>query len=351
MTAQSIRFLDHDLGRIAWATSGQGPPLLMGGWWMSHLDLDWNDPLFRAFIERLGAHRTVVRYDRPGTGVSAEGGSIPEGIEEESAVLEAVAEAVGRLGIGPLSAFAGSSGGPVVAVVSAGRPELFERLFIYGSYANGAEIADPEAREALLSVVRGHWGLGSRVLADVFMPTASGEERQAFSAFQRASAPAETAARSLETVYSLDARPILPSVSAPTTVAHRRDDRAIPFELGRDLAARIPGATFVALDGSEHLPWRGDADGLAGAVLEALGIDGSDARAGNGEGGAPETELSPRELEVLRLVAQGLSDREIADRLVLSPHTVHRHVANVRTKLRLPSRAAAAAYAARQGLL
>ena len=87
------------------------------------------------------------------------------------------------------------------------------------------------------------------------------------------------------------------------------------------------------------------------ADAEALLADLGDPRADGAPAARDLGELSEREVEILRLVAQGLGDAEIAERLVLSPHTVHRHVANVRTKLRLPSRTAAVAYAARAGLL
>jgi DNA-binding CsgD family transcriptional regulator len=132
-------------------------------------------------------------------------------------------------------------------------------------------------------------------------------------------------------------------------VLHRREDRAIPFRLGQELAAGIPGAAMVALDGVDHFPWIGGVDDVVGAALTAMGVGA--ARAAVAGGVEVDTDLSARELEVLRLVALGHSDREIAAQLVLSPHTVHRHVANIRTKLRLPSRAAAAAHAARLGLL
>jgi DNA-binding NarL/FixJ family response regulator len=86
-------------------------------------------------------------------------------------------------------------------------------------------------------------------------------------------------------------------------------------------------------------------------VLEFAGVERPEVKIAPPADAAADTDLSARELEVLRLVAEGLSDAEIAERLVLSPHTVHRHVANIRTKLGLASRAAAAAHAARLGLL
>jgi pimeloyl-ACP methyl ester carboxylesterase/DNA-binding CsgD family transcriptional regulator len=348
---QAIRFTSANGRRIAYATSGDGPPLVLGGWWMSHLELDWREPHLRAFVQALGAHRTVVRYDRPGTGLSADGEDPPITLDEEVANLRAVVEAIGEDSV---DALAVSSGGPVAAALAADEPSRIGNLILFGSYANGSDVAPPEVREQLVGLVRSHWGLGSRVLSDLFLPTASGADRDAFTAYQRESASAEIAARSLEIVYAVDVRDRLGSVEVPTVVVHRRGDRAISFELGRGVAAAIPGAKFVALEGVDHLPWRGDAGEAAATILREIGVAEPDV--GDLAGDAParepaETDLSARELEVLRLVALGLSDREIADELVLSPHTVHRHVANIRTKLRLPSRAAAAAQAARLGLL
>jgi pimeloyl-ACP methyl ester carboxylesterase/DNA-binding CsgD family transcriptional regulator len=347
---QSIRFASVGGRRLAWAAVGDGPPLLMGGWWMSHLELDWAQPRFQAFVGALAEHRRVVRYDRPGTGLAADGDRPSTELADEVRALAAVAD---EIGTGPVAMFAGSAGGPVVAAYAAENPTRVDRAVFYGSYARGSGIADAASREAMVNLVRSHWGLGSRVLSDVFMPTATGAEREAFVRFQREAGDAENAARSLAAVYSFDVVDALARIEVPTLVLHRRDDRAIPFALGQDFAALVPGATFQALDGSDHLPWYGDAGAVARATLEFLGVSNPVVALGDDgpAGPAVEHDLSERELEVLRLVALGLSDKEIAERLVLSPHTVHRHVANVRTKLRLPSRAAAAAHAARMGLI
>ena len=117
---------------------------------------------------------------------------------------------------------------------------------------------------------------------------------------------------------------------APTVVVHRRDDRAIPYRLGRELAAAIPGATLVPLDGSAHFPWVGDCDVGRRARCARRSLPQAPARR---PASRAAVLLSRREREVLALVAEGLSDREIAEQLVLSPHTVHRHVANIRHKL------------------
>jgi len=325
--------------------------MVMGGWWMSHLELDWGNRRFRDFISALARYRTVVRYDRPGTGLSDRDGPPAATLDDEVEVLAGV---VGAVGAESVVVFAGSAGGPIAVRYAADHPRQVERLVLYGSYLTGAAIAALAARETLLNLIRRHWGLGSRVLADVFIPGATAAERDEFVAFQRNSASAELAARSLETTYTFSVEDYAGEIRSPTAVLHRRNDRAIPFELGRQLAARIPGAAFVALEGADHLPWYGDAGAVARAVLDFAGVDRPEVEIApptDAPRAAAVHDLSAREIEVLCLVAAGLSDAEIAERLVVSPHTVHRHVANIRTKWRLPSRAAAVAHASRIGLL
>lgn len=339
---QVVRFTGGPDDRtVAWATVGAGPPLVFGGWWCGHLELDWRNPLFRRFSGLLGDRFTLVRYDRPGVGMSDPAGPLVTSLADEVAALSAVVDAAGEKVI----LFGGSSGSCAAMAYAAAHPDRVERLVLYGSYARGAEIAPAEARDSLLALAGRHWGVGSRVLADLFLPTATAAERDEFVRFQRGSLTAEKAVRSLAAVYAFDVRDQLAEIEVPTLVLHRREDRAIPFALGQDVAARIPGATFVPLDGTDHLPWRGDAESLVRAVREFLG-----ARRAR-PAGSTRPELSERELDVLRLVAQGLSDQEIAHRLGISAHTAHRHVSNIRGKLGVSSRAAAAAHAATAGLL
>jgi DNA-binding CsgD family transcriptional regulator len=177
---------------------------------------------------------------------------------------------------------------------------------------------------------------------------AESAEHERFARFQREAATAETAAALLGLVYRLDVRMHLPLVRRPALVVHRRDDRAVPFRLGREVAAAIPGATFIPLQGSAHFPWHGDVDSVVRACREAL----APAQSSPHHASEPEPGLlSSREREILACLARGLTDREIAEQLVLSPHTVHRHVANIRRKLGRSSRTAAVAEAARLGLL
>ena len=305
---QQIRFCEVDGHRVAYATFGDGPPLVLPAYWGSHLELEWTFPEYRAFISALAEKRTVIRYDRLGTGLSDRVRPDKPDVEAELRTLEAVMR-----GLEPVALLGISWGACVAAAYAARRP--VESLTIVGGFAAGAEAAPKELRDAIVAT------------------------RDAFATLQRAAADAETAAVMLEAIYATDVRGLLGDVRTPTLVIHRRGDRAIPFELGRDLAARIPGARLVALEGDIHLPWLGDRD----SVLRALGT-GHAAPVDDGP-------LSAREQEVLRLIADGLSDADIAERLIVSPHTVHRHVANIRAKLRQPSRAAAAAHAVREGLI
>jgi DNA-binding CsgD family transcriptional regulator/pimeloyl-ACP methyl ester carboxylesterase len=263
--------------------------------------------------------------------------------EQEAALSASLLEA---LELGPTAVLGASCGGCSSIVLAATRPDLVSRLVLYGAYSDGSLITTPEVRDSLAALVRAHWGLGSRTLADVFMPDADAAEREDFARYQRHVETGEAAARQIELVWRLDASRWVERVGVPTIVLHRRGDRAVPPSLGHELAARIPDARFVSLPGRNHFPWVGDVDSMLRPVAAFLGDETADA------GPEPEDDvLSSREREVLGLVARGLSDAEIADELVLSPHTVHRHVANVRRKLRQPSRAAAVAEAARLGLL
>ncbi len=341
-----IRFLRFGGRRVAYAVSGQGPPLVVPAWWVSHLELDWRDRAFRSFWDAVGEGHSLVRYDGPGVGISDRDEQPQERtLESEVALLGAVLD---ELGLERVTLLGGSSGSCAAIAFAARFPERVDRLLLYGAYADGDSIAPPEVRDAIVAAVRSHWGLGSRVLADIFLGDASAEERERFASLQRAAASGETAAALLELVYRFDVRAELERVRAPTQVVHRRGDRAIPYAQGRALAAAIPGATLIPLAGNAHLPWAGDAQPVARA-LRSLLVPSVGAAEIEGEPAAAL--LSRREREVLALVAHGLSEREIAEQLVLSQHTVHRHVANIRRKLGRGSRAAAVAEATRLGLI
>jgi pimeloyl-ACP methyl ester carboxylesterase/DNA-binding CsgD family transcriptional regulator len=346
MTApvQEIGFCSVDGARIATATVGAGPPLVLPGWWVSNVDTDWRSPRFRAFVRGLARKRTVIRYDRLGCGLSDR--ERPDALMSLDFEVRTLAAVLAPLGAEPVDLLGISYGGGICAAFADRHPDRVRRVVTFGASAQGSELAPEELRTSLLRMVRAHWGLGSRILADVWLPDADAAERSEMTEYQRAAATPEMAAALLALAYALDARAAFERLRAPTLVLHRRGDRAAPFRVGRELATLVPGARLLALEGSAHPPWHGH---VASVVEPALAfLAAGDERPASSPGGG---ELSPREREVLALVAAGLSDVQIGEALVLSPHTVHRHVANIRTKLRQPTRAAAAAEAARVGLI
>jgi len=337
-----------DVGRVAFAVVGSGPTLVLPAWWVSNVAEDWHFEPFRRFVEGLAAGRTVVRYDRIGTGLSERRRPHQTFTPEfEVATLSAVLD---ELELERVTLMGISCGGCVAAGFAASWPDRVDRLVLYGSYADGHSLAPAEARSGMVGLVRSHWGLGSRLLSDMFGPNWSPQMRASFTAFQRASADAQVAASLLELIYETDVREDLPRVRAPALVVHRERDHLMRLRGARELAALLPRAELVTLSGDDHLPWHGDGDAVLRAVGPFLGVKVPPAPVGEADTDAL-FELSKREREVLGLVARGLSDAQIAECLVISPHTVHRHVANVLAKLELPTRAAATAHAARAGLL
>jgi pimeloyl-ACP methyl ester carboxylesterase/DNA-binding CsgD family transcriptional regulator len=337
---QDIGFTELDGKRIAYATVGEGPLLLFGGRWVTHLEEEWDDPRTRAFFEHLAATHRVVRYDRIGAGLSDRTLPGAATVELEVRTLAAVHAAVGAE---PAILFACSCAGLASADYAVRRPELVRKIVFFGGYASRSDIPDV-TRRSIVDFARTNWPLAAQMLAGLLMPHGSGDEIASLSRYQRRSADAEVAAEFLELDLSSDAREVLPRVTAPALVLHRRGDRAVPIGRGRELAALLPNARFVTLSGDSSLPYLDDQRelqrALAGFLEDRVPVESN--------GRSP---LTPRETEVLRLVAAGLSNREIASSLVLSQHTVHRHVANVLRKLAQSTRAAAAAHATRAGLI
>ena len=303
------------------------------------------DQAFRELWESVAEGYTLVRYDRLGVGMSDRDMRDEDlTVDGDIALLSAVLD---ELTLDKVSLVGGSSGGCAAIAFAAQWPERVDRLLLYGAYADGPSITSPAVREAIVGTVRSHWGLGSRLLADIFLGDANSVEQERLARYQRDAASPETAAVLLELIYRNDVQSKLGQVRAPTLVVHRRDDRAIPYRLGRELAAGIPTAKLIPLAGNAHFPWAGDSDSVARALRSVLAPEAVARPAGD----TPAVLLSAREREVLALIASGLSDQEIAGQLVLSQHTVHRHVANIRHKLGRSNRTAAVAEAARLGLL
>jgi DNA-binding CsgD family transcriptional regulator len=205
--------------------------------------------------------------------------------------------------------------------------------------ARGSDLAPAEVRNSVVALVRAHWGLGLKAISGAFFTDPTAEELDAFTRFQRASASADVAARLLEVYYDTDVTALLPAIRARTAVLHREADKGTRFELGREVAALVPGATLIPLPGTSHLFYHGDWPAVLDALLGFLC-----------EPASSGPRLTDREIEVAKLVAEGLTNYSIAARLSVAPRTAESHVANIRLKLQVRSRAQIAAWVAEHRL-
>jgi pimeloyl-ACP methyl ester carboxylesterase/DNA-binding CsgD family transcriptional regulator len=327
-----IRYCSTPAGRVAYSASGAGPALLLDSGWITDLRAQLELLSFGAFVERLAERFTVIRYDKPGCGLSDRNG-VDLSFDGQVAAALAVADAVGA---GRLRLFGASQGGQLAAAIAARHPDRVEALVLYGMCASGRDLAPAEVRKSLVALVRAHWGLGLKALAGTFVTDPTAEDLAGFTKFQRASASAAVAARLLEVYYDTDVRDLLPAVRAPTAVLHREADQGTRFELGREVAALIPGATLIPLPGSSHLFYHGEWPAVADTVIGFF-----TERTGTGP------RLTDRELQVAELVAEGLTNQAIARRLSVAPRTAEAHVENIRRKLQVRSRAQIAAWVTR----
>ncbi|MCL2533099.1 MAG: alpha/beta fold hydrolase [Nocardiaceae bacterium] len=338
-----VRFCTTPTGaRIAYACTGRGQALLVPAAWISHLELLWQDPAYRAFFTPLSAVRTVVQYDRPGCGLS-DPWPDAQGLDTDVALLRDLAD---HLDLERFDLMGISLGAPVSVAFAARFPERVGRLILYGGYADGSLIAAPETRTAMLGLIRAHWGLGSELLTDIFLPDGNAATKALFARLQREATSTRLAVDLLAQCYEIDVTDLLAQVAAPTLVVHRRGDRAIPYRAGRELAAQIPGARLVSLPGSSHFPHVGESDVIVRAILEFLG-DGT-ATPPPERPAPPSGELTARQLQVAALVAAGMTNRQIAQQLGIEERSAEGHVERIRLRLGVTSRAQVAAWWARR---
>jgi pimeloyl-ACP methyl ester carboxylesterase/DNA-binding SARP family transcriptional activator/tetratricopeptide (TPR) repeat protein len=255
---QEIRFCTtRDGVRLAYAVSGDGPPIVRAAHWMSHLQFDWESPVFRHWIDGLSAGQTLIRYDERGNGLSDwEVGDLS--FEAMIADLESIVDAAG------LERFAllGLSQGCGVSIAYAVRhPERVSALVLYGGYAQGwrkrADPAESAQREAMATLARQGWGQDNPVFrqlfTNLFIPGANQQQLAWFNELQRRTVSPENAYRLLQAFADIDVTDLLPQVKAPTLVMHARLDGVAPFESGRAFATGIPGARFVELESPNHI--------------------------------------------------------------------------------------------------
>jgi DNA-binding winged helix-turn-helix (wHTH) protein/pimeloyl-ACP methyl ester carboxylesterase len=260
---QEIHFcMAADGVRIAYAAVGQGAPLLKCANWLNHLEYDWESPVWSPFFNELAAEHLLVRYDARGNGLSdwdAKDLSFDAFVRD----LESVVEATG------LKRFAllGMSQGCAISIAYAVRhPEHVSHLVLYGSFARGRRKRGSQqevaASDAVITLMRQGWGQENpafrQLFTSLFIPGGSPEQVQWFNDLQRMTTSPDNAVRLRETVDNIDVTNLLPLVRTPTLVLHCRDDALQPFDEGRRVAAGIPGARFIPLEGRNHIVLRGD---------------------------------------------------------------------------------------------
>ena len=255
---QEIRYCTTSDGvRLAYATTGSGPPLVKASNWLTHLDFEWGSPIWRHWYAELSRHHRLVRYDERGNGMSqrdVDNVSFDTWVRD----LETVVDAAG-LDRFPLLGI--SRGGSIAIAYAVRHPERVTHLVLYGAFATGLNhhgtARELEARRALTSLMRLGWGLNNPAFCKTFtcrfIPEATPEHERWFDELQRVSTSPENAARLMERDDEIDVRPLLPQVTTPTLVIHCDRDQAVAPERGRELAAAIPGAAYVSLPSANHL--------------------------------------------------------------------------------------------------
>ncbi|MGL5116189.1 MAG: alpha/beta fold hydrolase, partial [Beijerinckiaceae bacterium] len=260
---QSIRFCTSSDGvRIAYATAGNGPPIVKAGNWLNHLEYDWQSPVWSHLLHWLATGRTLIRYDARGNGLSdwdAEDISLDAFVRDLETVVEAN-------GLDRFVLFGASQGCAVSVLYAARHPEKVEKLVLYGSFARGRRLRattdEADQAEAMLTLMRTGWGQENpafrQMFTSLFIPDGTAEQMGWFNDLQRRTTSPENAARIRRVSDTLDVRSALSQVRVPTLVLHCRDDAVQPIEEGRLLAAGMPNARFVGIEGRNHLVLESD---------------------------------------------------------------------------------------------
>jgi len=347
---QQVRFCtSFDGTRIAYAVTGEGPPLVRAPHWFSHLEHDWTNPAFQPWVEDLSKRYSFLRFDQRGCGLSDR--EVAD-ISPEAHVrdLECVVDAAG------LDRFAiwGASQGSAFAIAYAARhPERVSHLLLYGGFARGwakrgsaAEIAQ---RETQLKLIELGWGSDEpsfrQVFTTQFMPDASLEVIRAFTELMPLTSSAKNAARIFLTNGGIDVQDEARKVRCPTLVVHGTGDLRIPFEEGRRIAGLTNCAPGISLETRNHMMPTGDP--AWPKLLEAMVEFYPPAQAAGREG---FPNLTARERDVLELIAQGLDNAQIAARLTLSEKTVRNNITHIFDKIEVENRAQAIVRARERGL-
>ena len=336
--------------RLAWAEAGAGPVLVKAANWLTHLEYEWESPVWRHWMQFFSAHFRFVRHDERGCGMSEWNDqhlTVERWTDDLEAIIDAArpTEPVTLLGI---------SQGAVACITYAIRhPERVARMILYGGYARGAlrrgTPLKARAYQAMVDLARVYWGNDNptfrQVFTSRFIPGGSAEQLTWFNELCLKTTSAEIAATLLEARGVMDISGSLAEVRTPTLVMHARGDEVVPVAEGRLLASSIEGAHFVELDSRNHVllehepAWQRFQEEVL-AFVHQPSLETSD---------SVFTALSGRERQVLTLMTEGLANADIAERLQISEKTVRNHASNIFDKLGVWSRAQAIVFARDRG--
>jgi pimeloyl-ACP methyl ester carboxylesterase/DNA-binding CsgD family transcriptional regulator len=347
---QHVRYVTAaDGARLAVAESGAGPTVVKAANWLTHLEYEWESPVWKHWLQFFSNRTRFVRYDERGCGMSdwREGGL---SLDLWTADLEAVIDAAG--GDGPVTLLGISQGAATCIRHAIRHPDRVNRLILYGGYARGAlRRGGPEGeafRRAMIDLARVGWARDNptfrQVFTSRFIPDGTPDQLKWFNDLCLKTTTGDVVASLLEARSIVDVSDELHAVPVPTLVVHARRDEVIPLSEGRLLATGIPRAEFVEVDSRNHIllehepAWQRFREAVT-SFLELDPIDDDPVFAA----------LSAREREVLALLTEGLSNTQIAERLAISEKTVRNHVSNLFDKLGVWSRAQAIVFAKDHG--
>ncbi|MEX0761239.1 MAG: alpha/beta fold hydrolase [Dehalococcoidia bacterium] len=352
MPKQEIRFITTlDGVRIACGIAGRGSPLVKAPNWLSHVEFDWGSPIWRHWWEGLSQKHLFVRFDQRGCGLSdreVEDLSLDSWVSDLECVVDG-------LGLDRFALLGMSQGAAVAAEYAVRHPDRLSHLVLYGGFSRGWAKRGGSTAEysALLTLIREGWGRENaayrQVFTSQFIPEGTAEQMQWFNELERVSASAEGAVRFQEEVGKIDVLDRLELITTPTMVFHARHDARIPFEQGRLLASLIPHARFIPLESMNHILLENEPAWPVFLSELHTFLGGTDASMIR----PPETlgNLTNREVEILRLIAVGRTDRQIAGELFLSVRTVGNHVKHILDKMNCANRTEAAVHATRMHLV
>jgi len=341
---------------LAFTVAGDGPALVFVPWVpFSNLRMEWQNTFLNGIFEQLARRLTLIHYDGRGTGHSQR--DVTDlSLDAMVADLEAV---VDRAGAAQVSLLGQYNSCPHAIAYAARHPERVKRMALFGGSGRGWNAMSARQTQALLSLIEQDWDVFADTAAHQWLGWAAGEAGPAMADAIREAVTPQIARATLQAASATDVMDLLPDVDAPTLVLHRRDMSQIPVDVSRALAEGMPRGRLVILDGAQPTLFMGDPDRVS--MLVDFFCDGIEPSADPspppgmpsapaGHAVPPPHGLSGRELEVLRWLAAGETNRQIARRLGLSPHTIERHVANLYRKIGARGRADATAYALRNGL-